>query len=263
MEKVLKNIGILVLVITTLSSCTSETVEQDVPMLKKIVEVSVDGATTTTNLNYNGDNIVSIDKVDAHLEFYYTGSLITKIVEINKTTSHKNSLDYTYVDGQLNKIISSDNYIINYKQNKDGSISYEKWTKDSNDVAVKVYFGTLFFQNGNLVKDEKVIEDLKKGIVTTKTLTSVFDNRNNALHHILGFDKLLDFAKTASSNNCIIHSESDTEKKLENDQIISSIKRFDKKIQYNASGYPTEIISENIVFGGSDPNHLKSQLFYN
>lgn len=172
-------------------------------------------------------------------------------------------MDYNYIDGQLNKITSSDNYTINFKQNKDGSISYEKWTKEANNLAVKEHYGTLYFENNNLVKDEKVIEDSKKGFVTTKTLASVFDNRNNALRHILGFDKLLDFAKTASSNNCIIHSESYLEKKVDNDQIISSIKRLDSKIQYNASGYPTEIISEKIVFGGSDSKHLKSQLFYN
>ena len=263
MEKVIKNIGILVLVLTALCSCTNEAVEQNVPMLKRIVEVSVDGSTTTTTLNYNGVEILSIDKADAFLEFYYTGNLITKIVEINKTTSNKNTLDYLYVDGSLKKITSSDNYVIDYKQNKDGSVSYEKWTKDSNNVAVKVYFGTLFFQNQNLIKDEKIIEDTKKGILTTKTVNVVCDNKKNALHNILGFDKLFDFAKNVSSKNGIIHTESCTEKKLDDDQIISSIKRYDSTIQYNSNGYPTEIVSEKIFFGGSDSKHLKSQLFYN
>lgn len=259
----MKQIGILVLVLTALCSCTNETVEQDVLMLKRIVEVSVDGSSTTTTLNYNGVKIVSIDKAGAFLEFYYTGNLITKIVEINKSTAHKNTLDYLYVDGSLNKITSSDNYVIDYKQDKDGSVSYEKWTKDSNNVAVKVYFGTLFFQNENLIKDEKLIEDTKKRILITKTVNVVCDNKQNALNNILGFNKLLDFAKTVSSNNCIIHTESCSEKQLDDDQIISSMKRYDSKIQYNSNGYPTEIVSENIIFGGADSKHLKSQLFYN
>jgi hypothetical protein len=38
-----KQIGIMVLVIATLCSCSNETVEQDVPMLNRIVEVSIDG----------------------------------------------------------------------------------------------------------------------------------------------------------------------------------------------------------------------------
>lgn len=89
MEKIIKHIGILVLVLITLCACTNEPVDQDVPMLKRIVEVSVDGSSSTTTLNYDGAKIVNIDKVDAFLEFYYTGSLITKIVETNKTTSGK------------------------------------------------------------------------------------------------------------------------------------------------------------------------------
>lgn len=262
MKNRFKNIGILILVLTILSSCTTETVEQ-VPMLKRIVEVAVNGSSTTTTLNYNGVKIVSIDKADAFLEFYYTGSLITKIVEINKANSHKNTFDYIYVDGLLNKITSSDNYVINYKQNIDGSVSYGKWTKDSNNVAVQVYYGTLFFQNENLTKDVKIIEDSKKGILTTKTVSILSDNNKNALHNILGFDKLLDFAKTVSSNNCLINAESYSEKQLGADQITSSIKRFDSKMQYNTKGYPTEIVSENVLFGETDSNHLKSQLFYN
>jgi hypothetical protein len=50
---------------------------------------------------------------------------------------------------------------------------------------------------------------------------------------------------------------------LDDDQIISSIKRYDSTIQYNSNGYPTEIVSEKIFFGGSDSKHMKSQLFYN
>jgi hypothetical protein len=264
MKKTKEIVGILVVVLITLCSCTNESVEIIQPqLLKKIVEVSVDGTSTITTLNYSGNKLQNIDKADAFLEFYYTGSLINKIVETNKATSGKNTLEYNYVDGQLNKITSSDNYTINYKQNKDGSVSYEKWTKDSNNVAVKVYVGTLFFQNGNLIKDEKIIEDTKKGILTTKTVNVVRDNRKNALHNILGFNKLLDFAKNVSANNCIIHTESCTEKQLDVDQIISSIKRYDSKIQYNSNGYPIEIVSENIIFGGADSKHLKSQLFYN
>lgn len=263
MNRVIKQVGFLIVVLTTLCACTNESVDPEISMLKRIVEVAIDGSSSTTTLNYNGDKIVSIDKADAFLEFFYTGSLITKIVETNKTTSNKNTLDYGYADGLLNSITSSDNYVVRYTHNKDGSVSYEKWTKSANNTAVEEYYGTLFFDNDNLIKDERIREDNQKGIIKTTTVSSFFDNRNNALRHIKGFDKLLDFAKIASANNCLLHSESNSEKHLDTNQIISSIKRADHKIQYNAAGYPTEIISENIIFGGSDSNHLKSQLFYN
>ena len=94
MKKIKEIVGILVIVLITLCSCTTETIEQ-APMLKRIVEVSVDGSSNTTTLNYNGNKIATIDKVDAFLEFYYTGDLITKIVEFTKSNSHKNTMEYS------------------------------------------------------------------------------------------------------------------------------------------------------------------------
>ena len=105
MKKTKKLVGLLSVFLITLCSCTSDTIEQ-VQFLKKIVEVSVDGSSNTTTLNYNGNKIVTIDKVDAFLEFYYTGDLITKIVELTKLNSHKNTLEYSYSAGKLTKIIS-------------------------------------------------------------------------------------------------------------------------------------------------------------
>lgn len=262
MKKVKEIVGILVVVLITLCSCTTETIEQ-VPMLKRIVEVSVDGSSTTTTLNYNGNKIVNIDKADAFLEFYYIGDLITKIVELTKATSHKSTLEYSYSEGKLTKIISSDNYVINYVHNNDGTVSYEKWTKYSNNLEVKNYFGILYFQNENLVKDEITIGDAGSGISVKKSVSIGYDSKNNALKNILGFDKLLDFSKIISSNNEIVGTETSSVKDIDDDQVVSSIKRIDSKYQYNPNGYPVEIVSENIVFGGSNSNHLKSQLFYN
>jgi hypothetical protein len=264
MKKANKIVGILVVVLVTLCSCTNEKVDQNqVQLLKKIVEVSVDGSSTTTSLNYDGNKIVNIDKFDAYIEFYYTGDLITKIVESDKTLQHNNTLNYSYSDGQLIKITSSDNYVINYIHNNDSSISYEKLTKDSNNLDVKIYHGVLYFQGENLIKDDKTLDDAGKGVLVKKSVSVEYDYKNNALHNILGFNKLLDYSKIISSNNAIISAESTSVNNLEDNQIISEVKRFDSKYQYNSNGYPTEIVSQNIIFGDSDSNHLKSQLFYN
>ena len=111
MNQFKKYILILVVVLSTLCSCTNESVDQiPVSMLKKIVETSVDGSSTVTTLNYNGNKIVNIDKTDAFLEFYYTGDLITKTVETTKSSSRKNTLEYSYSEGKLTKITSSENY---------------------------------------------------------------------------------------------------------------------------------------------------------
>jgi hypothetical protein len=264
MKKTKKIVAILVVILITLCSCTNETVDQDqVLLLKKIVEVSVDGSSNATTLNYNGNKIVNIDKFDKLSKFYYTGDLITRIVVLDKTTQHINTLQYLYLNGQLSKITSSDNYVINYIHNNDDSVSYEKVTKNSNNLDVKIYHGILYFQNENLIKDEKTLVNSGNGILAQNGFSIEYDLKNNALKNILGFNKLLDYSKIVSSNNEITCIESSSVKYIDKDQIISEAKKYDSKYQYNSNGYPTEIVSVNIVFGGSDSNHLKSKLFYN
>ncbi|MBX9806551.1 MAG: hypothetical protein K2X95_02010 [Flavobacteriaceae bacterium] len=257
-------IGILSVFFITLSSCTNEKIDVvQVQLLKKIVEVSVDGASNVTTLNYNGNKIVNIDRFDKLSKFYYTGDLITKIAVLDKTTQHINTLEYAYLEGKLTKITSSDNYVIHYSHNNDGSVSYEKVTKDSNDLDVKIYHGILYFQNENLIKDEKTLVNSGNGILAQNGFSIEYDLKNNALKNILGFNKLLDYSKIISSNNEITCIESSSVKYIENDQIISEAKKYDSKYQYNSNGYPTEIVSQNIIFGDADSKHLKSQLFYN
>jgi hypothetical protein len=264
MNQVKKNIIILVVILGTLCSCTNEAVDQiPVPMLKKIIETSVDGSSTITTLNYNGNKIVNIDKVDAFLEFYYTGDLITKTVEITKLSSHKNTLEYSYLEGKLTKITSSENYFINYIHNNDGSISYEKLTKDSENKVLKIHHGVLFFQNGNLIKEDQIIDNAGSEVLIKNVNELKYDNKNNPLSNILGFDKLYNYSHLISLNNATISVFSSTIKQIKDDQIISTINRLDRQYQYNSDGYPTEVVSEKIIFGGSDSKHRKSQLFYN
>jgi hypothetical protein len=262
MKKTKEIVGIVVVILITLCSCTSEPIAQ-VQLLEKIVEISVDGTSNTTFLSYDGNKIVNIDKVDKLSKFYYTGNLITKIVVLDKTTQHVNTLDYSYLEGQLIKITSSYHYVINYSRNSDGSVSYVKLTKDSNTLDVKNYHGILYFQNGNLIKDEKILDDAGKGILAKNSISFEYDYKNNALKNILGFDKLLDYSKAISLNNEILSTAVSSVKDIDDDQAISEIKRFDSKCQYNSNGYPTEIVSQNILFGVADSKHLKSQLFYN
>lgn len=257
-------IGLLSVFLITLCSCSNESIDQaQVQMLKKIVEVSVDGSSNTTLLSYDGNKIVNIDKFDKHSEFYYTGDLITKIVVSDKTNQHINTVQYLYLNGQLSKITSSDNYVINYIHNSDGSVSYEKLTKDSNNNDVKIYHGTLYFQSGNLIKDDKFLDDAGQGILAENITSFEYDYKNNALSNILGYNKLLDYSKTISSNNVISSSEISSVKNIVEDQIISAIKMNKSKNQYDSIGYPIEIVSEDLIFGGNDSKHLKSILFYN
>lgn len=257
-----KKIGVIIIFLLAFCSCTTETIEQ-VPVLKKMVEISIDGTSTTTTFAYNGTKIIHIDKPDALSEFYYTGDLITKMVEFTKSNSHKNTFDYSYSNGELVKMISSDNYVVNYVHNNDGSVSYEKLTRDSNSLDVKVYHGILYFQKGNLIKDEKTFDDTGNSVLSQSEVSFVYDTKHNPLLTIQGFDKLLCFQQAISLNNCISWVESYTTKNTNDDQIISSAKRYDNQYQYDSNGYPTEIVSEKNIFGSTDSKHYKSQFFYN
>jgi hypothetical protein len=264
MKTTKKLIGLALVFLITLSSCTNENVDQvPVQLLKKIVEVSVDGASNTTLLTYDGNKIVNIDKLENFSEFYYTGDLITKIVASDKTNQHVNTLQYSYSDGQLTKISSSDNYVMNYVHNTDGTISYEKLTKDSNNNDVKIYHGTLYFQSGNLVKDHRFLDDAGTDVLVENIKSFEYDNKNNALYHVLGYSKLLDYSKTISINNSISSSEISSVKHIDDNQVISAINIYKSKYQYDSMGYPAEIVSENTIFEGNDSQHLKSLLFYN
>lgn len=264
MKKTNKLVGLVLVFLITLCSCTNENVDPvQIQFLKKIVEVSVDGTSNTTLLTYDGNKIVNIDELDKVSEFYYTGDLITKIIESDKTNQHVNTLQYSYSDGQLVKIISSDNYVLNYIHNTDGSVSYEKLTKDSNNNDVKIYHGTLYFQSGNLVKDHRFLDDAGNDVLAENIVSFEYDHKNNALYQVLGYNKLLDYSKTISLNNAISSSKISSVKHIDDNQVVSSINTYKSKIQYNSSGYPTEIVSENTIFGENDSNHLKTQLFYN
>ena len=69
------------------------------------------------------------------------------------------------------------------------------------------------------------------------------------MKNILGFDKLLDYSKTISSNNEILSTDVSSIEYIDDDQVITALKKIDSKYQYNSSDYPIEIVSENIVFG--------------
>lgn len=264
MKKTNKIVWMVLVLLITLSSCTNEVVSQgNIQLLKRVVEVSADGSSNTTLLTYDGNKIVNIDKVDKVSTFDYTGDLITKITELDKSNQHINTLQYAYTDGKLTKITSSDNYVLNYIYVKDGSVSYEKLTKDSNNNDVKIYHGTLYFQSGNLIKDEKILDDAGAGILSKITLNVAYDSKNNALYNILGFNKLLDYSVAISSNNGVSSTITASVKNIGEDQATSSINMNLSIYKYDSNENPTEIVSGNILFGGNDSKHVKSLLFYN
>ena len=262
MKKVFQFFAIFSIAMLSLTSCSSDDSVSQPQLVTQIVDVAANGDTKTTLFNYNGSNIISAESVDQHVEFTYTNDLITKIIDVNLTTLHQNTLDYTYANDELVKITSSDNYIMNFVHNSDSTISYEKKTVDSNGDEVLVYHGKLFFENNNLTKDERTMDDTPVTILTKNTVTYEYDAKNNPFHNITGFTKLLNYFDNISTNNAVNGTKQSSVSYLDTDQHTSSLVPYNNVYQYDSSNYPTEIISEKPVFGSGITNYVKSMLYY-
>lgn len=254
---------LITIFIGSLTSCSPDLDDSfKVKLLTKVIEVNEDESTSTIDFTYDGNKIVTIESEISTKTFTYTGNLITKIVELNKTTQLSKSCDYIYVGNELTKVISSDNYILNYIHEPNGTVSYEKTTTDVTNAIVLLEHGTLYFQNQNLIKFEKTLDNTEDNILIKETLEFAYDKKVNPLKNITGFTKLLNHNILLSTNNntskLSINSITDEEK----GQYISSLLTTKKEYQYDQDGYSKELISDEPLFENKNKNHVKSIYFY-
>jgi hypothetical protein len=258
--KEIKNIfWLLSICLSVLCSCSTDN-NDNVKYLKKVVEVSDDGTSATSLFIYNGDEIVSIDGVHKHTDFTYTDGLITKIVTLDKESQELETIEYSYIEGRLVSVKSLNNYRINYVHNSDGTVSYEKWSLNLGNEGVKISHGTLYFQNENLVKDERIIENTGVGVVSNYSISFEYDSKKNPLFAILGYKKLLNHNQRISLNNSLVSIE--VVSITREDQITSSANFYKSTFKYDSDGYPTEQVSERALFDNGTAAYLKTQYFY-
>ena len=231
-------------------------------LINKLVDVAADGSVATTSFTYDTNKIVSIDSAGKHSIFTYTNDLITRIVTTDNVNLSQSILNYSYTNGQLTKVVSSDNYVMNFTHNDDGTVLYERLTTDANHNVITIYSGKMFFQNGNLVRDERTKGGTATTIVSKEIVSYQYDTKNNPLGNIIGYSKLLDNFKCVSVNNITRTQEEARVEHLDTDQIESSALLYVSANQYDDAGYPTVITSEKSFFT-EQAHHVKSQLTYN
>ncbi|MCW2118745.1 hypothetical protein [Flavobacterium sp. 7A] len=218
-------------------SCTSD-VDDEVKYLKKIEETLDGGTTKITTFQYQGNQIVSIDNEESIQEFTYVTSEITAITTTNKLTSLKNVVNYSYDGDKLKSVESAGDYLVNYSYNTDGTVSFEKFNISIPNVETKIYHGTLYLNNKNVVKEDYVLDDVAVGVISKFSVSYEYDLKINPLHNIMGYEKLLDHKGVISSNNYLIMTE---ETSFENNgQIISSASFYNNSFKYDAANYPVE-----------------------
>ena len=262
MKKVFNLFFISVFVII-LTSCTADADDiVQVKLVQKIIEVNEDETSSTINFTYAGEKISSIESEEIIKTFFYTENLITKIVEVNKTTQAQTTFDYTYTNNLLTKVVSSDNYTLNYIHQANGSILYTKTTTDSNNNIVLIWNGTMSLHSNNITENNKTSENSNANILTKKGFNFNYDTKFNPLKNIIGFNKLLDYSNIISKNNVTAIVEINYTKFLDSEAEVSSANVIIKKYNYDKEGYPKEVISTKPVFGKEDENHLKTLYFY-
>lgn len=238
------------------ASCSNDKNEKGKNFVK-MIETTENGVAEHSVFTYLEHQISSTDNSKQNIVYTYTEGLITKIVNYNKESKLKVVLQYSYKEEKLVKVTSSEGYVIYYTPNSNGTVFYEKKTIDSENQEHKVYHGVLSFKNENLVKDERVFDNVSSNTVSTSNTTFEYDAFNNPYFSILGYDKLLDQGALISKNNVVMTVAETTI--VEAGQTISSANLYGTTFKYDADDYPTEQVSESSI---TNPNYLKIQYLY-
>ena len=252
----------LLFIILTLISCSKDD-SHPIKYLKKMTAVYSDGSTLNTFFVYNGDKMVSMENENTLTEFTYTENLITSVQKLDKSTQEHKTLVYSYENGFLTQISSTEGYKLKYTLQNDGSVSYEKWIVNSENEESLVYHGVLTFQNDNLTSDDITFDNTEPHILKKVKKSYDYDTRKSPLSHVLGFQKLLDYGYVTSLNNVLSFTEESTEKDLIEDTVISESTFDVVTYKYDSDNYPIEMTSNTPYFGDKSLTSVKTLFFYN
>jgi hypothetical protein len=216
-----------------LSSCSkSDTTTQDPILVKKMIETdSKTGDSYILTFTYNGNKIESTSSTGSTPSkdvYTYSGDLITKIDTYDTKNTIGVTQDYTYLNGKLSTYIYSSpsitfKYKVVYINNNDGTISFAKSTiYTAPNSEVRTSEGKYTFLNNNFIKSEITGN-------TGETINYEYDNKNNPMKNILGFNLLLSNDNQETSVNNWTKSTS----------IYGTVTPV---YTYNSNNYPTKKI---------------------
>ncbi|PWA07769.1 hypothetical protein [Flavobacterium laiguense] len=265
MKKLLYLFGASLLVLSSCSSDSSDSIGETILLIKEITSDSYGG---THIITYDGNKIVKEERSATETNtrtYIYDGDLIIKekIVRKNGWDFWEiTSVEYNYENGKLTSLLSKssdswtsdgtslhdrNNYKFDYVYNSDGTITAKNYTFDSQGNAKILYLIKYFFQNGNLVKSEYC--DIDGTILSTSIYK--YDNKTNPFSNIVGFGQLYDqHGYEISKNNLVEYT------------LVSSTytKTVKNKYTYNSNGYPEKISTSDVEATNNIPSNTH---FYN
>lgn len=213
-------------------------------LVKKRINVGYNGLSSSENIVYNGNKIVSITEQDGSVfKYTYTGELITKTEEIDAKGVVDYTTEYTYTNGKLTTSINKNTgsefyYKVKYTHNADGTVSYDQFRGTVATGVEEEYgaTGKYTFKDGNLVK----LEVSNYG--DEKFYVYEYDTKNSPFKNVTGLSLLLD--DETAVNNVV----KETRTSGSGDNIHTYITTY--SYTYDANNYPTERI-ESYLSGDS------------
>lgn len=213
-------------------------------LVKKRVYIGNDGVSSSEDIVYNGNKIVSITGQDGSVfKYTYTGELITKTEEIDDKGIVDYTTEYSYVSGKVATSIEKNKdakfyYKTKYIHNADGTVSYDQFRVTVATGAEEEYgaTGKYTFKDGNLVKLEVSYYGEERSHVYE------YDTKNNPFKNVAGLSLLLD-DETAVNNVVKETGISGSGVNIHTNIITYSYK-------YDANKYPTEKV-ESYLSGDS------------
>lgn len=256
MKSLTKILLLITVFVIFLTSCSNDKDDKG-KIFVKIIETTENGISENSVFKYHENQIISSENSKQKIDYTYTDGLISKIVSYDKDAESSVVLEYSYEEEKLVQLTSSENYVIYYTHNTDGTVSYEKYNGTAKNEAQKVYHGNLVFKNKNLIKDERTNDIAADDEIINSKITYEYDAYNNPYVSILGYDKLLNQGAVVSKNNVVMVVSETTV--MEGEGTISSAKMFTVTYKYDTDNYPTEQVSEASL---TNPNYSKIQYLY-
>lgn len=227
-----KSLYFLSLVVLFLTSCSSDSESSDEPLLllKKIVTVSNDSS-RTISFTYNGTKLNTIELDGFVLQHTYSGN---KIVNVKRYSGEMLEGETFYEYDNLGRVSSElfVYYVSDFSQkkiytyNSNNTISYQmlsgdQFTQTPNGYSGLINQGT----NGEVLK----VEVFNQGVIFN-TDVYTYDTKNSPYKNIVGYDKLP--INTDKIFNVL------TSKNFNVNQEINTNSIFD--YTYNSNNFPTE-----------------------
>jgi hypothetical protein len=247
MKKILYTFVVLNLFFASCSDSENTSSTEEIQFFPKTIKTTFpdfpqDNSKST--INYDGNKIVSSVNATTKTKFTYDDNVIIKQetynIGIQGEETIKNRIIYEYENGKLKTKIAISNFDSShpngdyirkqvYTYKSDGIISYSQIdVRPETNIETKRGDVNLTYKLGNLIKMEEINID---PTIANTVFVFEYDNKNNPLKNISGFDLLYSY----SINNVL--------KTTIKGRLGISEAVFNSTYIYDTNGYPTKCIS--------------------